>query len=121
MTTIGLMTTSWGQSHNAPPLLLAPSKKDLPLLFSLAKKRIYLDTQLKGELTDLFLRYQGVPYSHIRQSKNRMMNTFIIVNKPLPPQIYACPLEKALPTLSSLARNRIYLGTHLKEEPTDLF
>ena len=25
-----------------------------PLLFSLAKKRIYLDTQLKGELTDFF-------------------------------------------------------------------
>ena len=30
-----------------------PNKR-LPLLFSLGKKRIYLDTQLKGELTDLF-------------------------------------------------------------------
>ena len=29
-------------------------KKGLPLPFSLAKKRIYLDTHLKGELTDLF-------------------------------------------------------------------
>ena len=28
--------------------------KDLPLFFSLAKKRIYLDTQLKAELTNLF-------------------------------------------------------------------
>ena len=28
--------------------------KDLPLPFSLAKKRIYLDTQLKAELTNLF-------------------------------------------------------------------
>ena len=28
-------------------------KKGLPLLFSLAKTRIYVDTQLKGELTDL--------------------------------------------------------------------
>ena len=37
-----------------PPLLLAPSKKDIPILFSLAKKKIYLDTHLKGELTDLF-------------------------------------------------------------------
>ena len=28
--------------------------KGLPLAFSLARKRIYLDTQLKAELTDLF-------------------------------------------------------------------
>ena len=41
------------KSHNAA-VLLAPSKKGPPLAFSLAKKRIYLDTQLKGELTDLF-------------------------------------------------------------------
>ena len=50
-----LMTTmcSWGSSDNATPLL-APSKKDLLLLFSLVKKRIHLDTPLKGELTGLF-------------------------------------------------------------------
>ena len=54
------MTTkcSWGWSHNAAPLL-APSKKGLSLLFSLAKKRIYLGTQLKVELTDLFLKLPG--------------------------------------------------------------
>ena len=39
-------------SQCAPLLVL--SKKGLPLPFSLAKKRIYLYTQLKGELTDLF-------------------------------------------------------------------
>ena len=49
------MTTkcSKGYSHNvASPL--APFKKGLPLPLSLAKKRIYLDTQLKAELIDLF-------------------------------------------------------------------
>ena len=47
-----LMTTkcSWGQSYNLASLL-AP--------FSLAKKRIYLDTQLKAELTDLFWKLLG--------------------------------------------------------------
>ena len=34
--------------------LLEPSKKGLPLPFTLAKKRTYLDTQLKEEITDLF-------------------------------------------------------------------
>ena len=34
--------------------LLAPSKNGLPLLFTLAKKKIYLDTQLKRKLTNLF-------------------------------------------------------------------
>ena len=50
-----LMTTkySWGKYHNVAPLLV-PLKKSLPLPFSFGKKRIYLDTQLKGELNDLF-------------------------------------------------------------------
>ena len=39
--------------------VLGPSKKNLPLLFSLAKKRIYLDTQLKAELTNLFWKLPG--------------------------------------------------------------
>ena len=39
--------------------LLAPSKKGLPLPFSLAKNRKYLDVQLKGELTDLFWKLPG--------------------------------------------------------------
>ena len=48
----------------SPPPLLAPSKKGLPLPFNFAKKRIYVDTQLKGELTDLFWNCQDVVYSH---------------------------------------------------------
>ena len=40
-------------SHDAAHLH-APSKKGLHLPFSLAKNRIYLDTYLKEELTDLF-------------------------------------------------------------------
>ena len=32
---------------------------DPPLLFSLAKKRIYLDTELRGELSDLFWKLPG--------------------------------------------------------------
>ena len=42
-----------GITHNVVPLF-APSKKGLSFSFSLAKKRIYLETQLKGEFTDLF-------------------------------------------------------------------
>ena len=33
---------------------LHPSKKGLSLPFSLGKKKVYLETQLKGEFTDLF-------------------------------------------------------------------
>ena len=54
---------------------LAPFKKGLPLPFSLAKKRAYLDTQLKTELT---LFFWDRMFS-ILTSRNRMMNTFIIV------------------------------------------
>ena len=39
--------------------LLAPSKKGLSLPFSLAKNRIYLDTQLNREPTDLFWKLIG--------------------------------------------------------------
>ena len=34
-------------------------KKGLPLPFTLAKKRTYPDTHLKGELTDLFQKLPG--------------------------------------------------------------
>ena len=36
------------------PVFLHPLGKCLPFPFSLAKKRIYLETHLKEELTDLF-------------------------------------------------------------------
>ena len=42
--------------------------------FSLAWKRIYLDTQLKEEFTDLFWKFQG--------NRNRMINTFMKVTSP---------------------------------------
>ena len=48
-----------GVISRCAPLPSPPYKKDLPLLFSLATKRIYLDTQLKGELTDLFWKLPG--------------------------------------------------------------
>ena len=60
-------------------LLFHPSKKGLSFPFSLGKKIIYLETQMKGALTDLFSKLTGHPCSH-RQNRNRMMNTFIIVN-----------------------------------------
>ena len=55
-----LMTTKCpcGWSQNVL-LLLAPSKKHFSLPFTLAKKRTYLDTQSKRELTDLFWKLPG--------------------------------------------------------------
>ena len=47
-------------------------------------------------------------------SKNKMVSTFIIVN------ITRTYKRFHLPSPFSLARNRIYLGTHLKEELTNL-
>ena len=46
-------------------------QKRLPLLFTLAKKRTYLDTQLKGSL---FPELLGSSLSHSK-SRNRMINT----------------------------------------------
>ena len=43
-------------SQCAPPPLVATFKKGLPLPFSLAKKGIYLGTQLKEDLTYLLLK-----------------------------------------------------------------
>ena len=57
---------------------------------------------------------------------SRMMNTFITINitptyKSLFKDKYVFPIQKGLPSPFSLARSRIYLGTHLKEERTNLF
>ena len=57
----------------------------------------------------------------------RWWNIFIIVN--ITPKckrkfrgwIYVCPLQKGFPSPFSLARNIIYLSTHLKEKLTDFF
>ena len=53
---------------------LHPSKKGLSFPFSLGKKRIYLETQLKGEFTDLFWKLPGYSLGWIGWW------TFIIVN-----------------------------------------
>ena len=55
-----LMTTNYscGESNNAVPIL-AHLKKGFPLPFNLDKKRKNLDTQFKGELTDLFWKFAG--------------------------------------------------------------
>ena len=56
----------------------------------------------------------------ILTSRNKIMNTFIIVNinptwckRWLKGYVYACPFKKGLPFPFSLARNRICLGTNL--------
>ena len=61
-------------------------RKEILLTFSLAKKRIFMDTQkyslnihLKEELTDLLWKFPGIPYPY-RQSKRRMVNTVLMVN-----------------------------------------
>ena len=50
-----------------PTRPLVHPKKVLLLSFSLAKKRIYLDTNLKEELTDLFWKLPG--YSLLTQAE----------------------------------------------------
>ena len=58
---------------------LHPSKKSLSFPFSLGKKKYIWKLNWKESLLIYFENFQGAPCSH-RQSRNRMMNTFIIVN-----------------------------------------
>ena len=44
--------------------LLAPSRKGLPLPFTLDKKETYLDTPLKEEVTNLFGKLPGYGISY---------------------------------------------------------
>ena len=60
--------------HHQHHHLLAPFKKGLSLPLTLAKKKTYLDTQLKGELIDLFWK---LPWC---RSRNRMITTVVINN-----------------------------------------
>ena len=63
----------------------------------------------------------------IPMSRNRFINTFIIVN--IPPHVRDSSWDKSMVFRSkkgltssfSLAGNRIYLGTHLEEESNNLF
>ena len=56
------------------------SKKSLPSPFSLARCRIYLGTHLREELTDLFLKLPGHSLFPHRRSRQRMVNTLLLVN-----------------------------------------
>ena len=68
---------SWGQSHNVAPL--APFQKKAFLSPSVWARREHIwKLSLKESLLICIENYQGVPCSH-RQSRNRMMNRFIIV------------------------------------------
>ena len=73
----------------------------------------------KESLLIYFENCQGAPCFH-RQSRNRMMNTFIIVNitptcrKEIVQRINLCFLSTSKRPSFSL-----YLGTHFKEEVTD--
>ena len=108
-------------------VLLAPSKKRVLLSLSVWPAREYTWTLIwKKSLLICFESYQGVPYSH-RQSRKRMMKTFIIVT--LSPHVressedksMLSPSKKSLFSPFRLARKRIYLNTHLKEELTGSF
>ena len=57
--------------------LINPPKGGLSLPYSLAKKRIYLDTHLKEKITDLFQKLSDAIYYH-RQNREKMMRAFII-------------------------------------------
>ena len=68
------------------------SKKGLPPTYSLSNEKIYMDTHLKEELTDFFLKLSGIPYSY-RQSRESKLNTVhmvsIISKRQLRGHIYA--------------------------------
>ena len=71
---------SWRSSHNVPPPpLLALLKKAFPSLLLWPRREHTWTLSWKEGLLICFKNCLGVPYSH-RQSRNRMMNTFIIVN-----------------------------------------
>ena len=57
---LGDNLTMWLAFSHPPP----PPKKGLPLPFTLTKKITYLDTQLKGDLTDLFWKLRGYSLFH---------------------------------------------------------
>ena len=59
--------------------LLAPFRKGFPLSFSWPRRKYTWTLSWKESSLFCFENCQGVPYSH-RQSRSRMMNTFIIVN-----------------------------------------
>ena len=73
-----LITTKcfWEYSHNVVPFL-APFQKRHPSVWT--RRKYIWKLSWKESLLICFQNCQGVPCSH-RQSRNRMMNTFITVN-----------------------------------------
>ena len=102
-----------------PHPFFALSKKGLPLPFSLVIKRIYMGTQLKEELNDFFWSLPGYfLFPRVRMAWLTLL---------LSPHVRDSLEDKSVlfhskrPSFSvSLTKNRIYLGTHLKEELTIL-
>ena len=98
---------------------LHPPKKAFLFLSVWPRREYTWIHNWKDSILFCFANYQQrAPYSH-RQSRNRVMNTFTIIN--IIGLFYACPLKKGLPSPFSLAKNIIYSGTHLKEKLIDLF
>ena len=64
-----------GITMHPPFTPISIQKNDHPPPFRLAKKRIHKDSNLKEELTNLFWRLLGIPYSH-RQSANGNITKF---------------------------------------------
>ena len=102
----------------SPPSRISQKSPSFPLQFG--KKRTYLETQLKEELTELFWKLPGCSlFPGVRIG----WSTLLIY--PLPPKIASrvkcfSSCQKVLPSPFSLARNRSYLGTHLKGELANL-
>ena len=92
-----LLTGAFGGNLTLPPPFLALSKNNLSS--SVWPRREYTWTfNWKESLLNCYESCQSVPYTH-RQSWNRMMNTFIIVD--ITPTCERCPLQKGL-LLSSI-------------------
>ena len=99
---------------------LNPLEKDLPLSFSLAMKRVYLDTHLKEELTDLFENCQGVPYScrqindNMDKEDNEHFCNCQYYTHTLEIDLYLPFPKKAFLPPFNLAKKRTCLGSHFR-------
>ena len=104
-------------SQYSPPFLQPPKKA-----FLSSSTWLQIRGRSVRKIAYRFVLKIAMMFSIPTSRRNRMMNTFIIVKitstyrRQFRGQIYACLLQKGLPSLLSLVKNRIYLGTHLKRE-----
>ena len=109
-----------------PPFFLPPPKIGFPLRFSLAKKKTYLDTNFKEELTDLFRNITSVfsiPTGKVERGSWTPSLWLALpshVRDSLEDKSMLAPSKKDF-SPRSLAKKRILLGTHLREDLTDFF